>query len=285
MPQPLYPPAGPQTIGQVLDTGFRIFQVSLVRCLLYGAAGMIAGQLPNIYTVFAGKSLSGAKLGDPVWSGLYLVSVFLSLIIYGALVLRQHSIVTGRRRGMRAELAETFRRLPSILGVALIGGVLVGILLLSTGAATGTIEMNPVVRTVVLIAGLVLLVPIAYVLVPFSFAMPAVIVDGKRALDAVRYGFMLAKGSWWRTSVIYTVMVVVIVAFYVVATIAAGVLAFSVSGADIVAMSASFAVVYVALGALGLPFSSATVLATYGELKVRREAVDLETRLADVARP
>ena len=36
MPQPLYPPAGPQSIGQVLDAGFRIFQVSLVRCLLYG---------------------------------------------------------------------------------------------------------------------------------------------------------------------------------------------------------------------------------------------------------
>src|SRR6185295_3633719 len=114
MPQPLFPPAGPQTIGQVLDTGFRIFQVSLVRCLLYGAAGMIAGQLPNIYTVLASKSLGRTDFRDPAWVALYLVSALVSIIIYGALVLRQYSIVTGRRRGMRAEIRETLRRFPSI---------------------------------------------------------------------------------------------------------------------------------------------------------------------------
>src|SRR5688572_21123353 len=54
-PTPLYPPDGPQTIGQVLDAGFRIFKVSLVRCLLFGALAMIAGQLPNIYSLATGK--------------------------------------------------------------------------------------------------------------------------------------------------------------------------------------------------------------------------------------
>jgi hypothetical protein len=112
--------------------------------------------------------------------------------------------------------------------------------------------------------------------------MPAVVVDGRRALDALRYGFVLVKGSWWRTLVVYILVFVVIVAFYVVATIAASVLAFSLSGADLVAMSAAAAVVYVALGALGLPFTSAAVLAAFGELKVRREAVDLDVRLGEV---
>jgi len=42
----LYPPEGPQTVAQVLDSGFRVFKASLVRCLLFGAIAMIAGQLP-----------------------------------------------------------------------------------------------------------------------------------------------------------------------------------------------------------------------------------------------
>ena len=52
--------------------------------------------------------------------------------------------------------------------------------------------------------------------------------------------------------------VIILVVFYVVATIAAGVLAFSLAGAtDVVAMSAVGGVVYVALGAVGLPFLAA----------------------------
>jgi len=281
MPQALYPPAGPQTIGQVLDTGFRIFQVSLVRCLFYGAAGMIAGQLPNIYTVLASKSLGRADFKDPLWIGLYLVSALLSIIIYGALVLRQYSIVTGRRRSMRQELAQTLRRFPSILGVALVAGAMAALIVVYAWGATWASVMGARGQGTVLIVGFVLLLPVAYFLVPFSFAMPAVVLDGRRAFDSMRYGLMLAKGSWWRTTIIYTIVLIVIVAFYIVATIAAGVLAFSVSGADIVAMSAAAAVVYVALGALGLPFVTASVLANYGELKVRREAVDLDTRLGE----
>ncbi len=51
----LCPPDGPQSIGQVLDAGFRIFKVSLVRCLLFGAIAMIAGQLPNISSLAVGQ--------------------------------------------------------------------------------------------------------------------------------------------------------------------------------------------------------------------------------------
>jgi hypothetical protein len=283
MPQPLYPPGGPQFIGQVLDTGFRIFQVSLVRCLLYGAAGMIAGQLPNIYSILVNKAVSRLDFGDPAWVGLYVASGLLSLFIYAALVLRQHNIVTGRRQGMRADLAATFRRLPSILGLGAVGFVFGGLLLLFFSIASGNLAMSTGMRVGALVVGFALLLPATYFSVPFSFATPALLIDGKGALSSLAYALRLIKGNWWRTSLIYTMALVIIFAFYVVATIAAGALVLALAGADVVAMSAAPAVVYVALGALGLPFAAATVLATYGELKVRREAIDLEMRLGDVA--
>jgi hypothetical protein len=281
MPQSLFPPAGPQSIGQVLDTGFRIFQVSLVRCLLYGATGMIAGQLPNIYSVLMNRSLSRLDFRDPGWVAFYVASVLLSLFIYAALVLRQHSIITGHRQGMRADLAATFRRLPSILGLGAVGFVFGGLLLLLFGIASGVLPIAVSGRVIALIVGCVAAL---YFAVLFSFTTPALMIDGKGALQSLAYATSLVKGNWWRTLLIYVMAFVVIVAFYVVATIAAGVLVLALAGADVVAMSAAPAVVYVALGALGLPFAAATVLATYGDLKVRREAIDLETRLGDVAR-
>jgi hypothetical protein len=287
MPQLLYPPPGPQTIGQVLDTGFRMFKVSLVRCLLYGAVSMIAGQLPNIYSLVGARAPGRTGLRDPVWIGLYVVSVLVSIILYGALVVRQHRIVTGQRTNMGQELAATVRRLPGILGATFVvlfvlgiwAGIFVGLAMmtgLSAGLAGGLHLTSIILLSIALL-------PAIYLSVPLSFIVVPLLVEGRKAFESVKYSTRLVWGSWWRTTAIYTIVLIVVLAFYFVATIAAGVLAFSLAGADLVAMSASAAVVYVALGAIGLPFSTATMLAVYGELKVRREAVDLEARLGDVA--
>ena len=284
MPPPLYPPAGPQTIGQVLDTGFRIFQISLVRCLLYSALGMIAGQLPNIYVVLARKATTGASFRDPAWVSLYVVGVLVSLTLYAMLLLRQHRIVTGQRTSLRTELAAAVRRLPAILGATLLAlfvvGLWVGLVMLL--AAFGKFGGAP--RWLALGSVTLVMLPVLYASIPFSLVTPALMIDGRKVLDAIRYAFSLVRGNWWRTVVIYSVVGVVIIAFYVVATIVAGVLAFSVAGADVVALTASAAVIYVALGALGLPFSVGALLSIFGELKVRREAVDLEMRIGEVAR-
>lgn len=283
MPQPLYPPAGPQTIGQVLDTGFRIFQVSLVRCLLYSAIGMIAGQLPNIYSVLARKAPRGVSFADPVWASLYVVGVLMSLLLYAMVIVRQHRIVTGQRTSMREEFAATAQRLPGILGATLLVLIIVGVWVgLALVLAFVLLRFGP--KWVATVVTVIALLPAVYISVPLVFVIPSLMLDGRKVIDAIRYCFRLIRGNWWRTTVIYTVVVIVLAAFYVVATIVVGVLAFSVAGADIVAMTASAAVIYVALGAVGLPFSSGAMLAIYGELKVRREAVDLEARVGEMVR-
>ena len=54
----LYPPARPQSIGEVLDSAFRIFKVTLLRCLPYGVLATVANQLQNIYLIMSGRALS-----------------------------------------------------------------------------------------------------------------------------------------------------------------------------------------------------------------------------------
>lgn len=259
MAQPLYPPAGPQSIGQVLDSGFRIFQASLVSCLLYGALSMIAGQLPNIYFIATGRPLARFGGGSLLWIVLYAIGVLITLVLYAAVLYRQYGIVTGRRLGTSVELSQALRKLPAYLALAILSMI------------------------ILLVATLMLVIPGLYLLTPISFSSMALLLDDKGPVGAIGYVTRLVRGEWWRTTAILTVTFVLVIVFYTVATMIVG-MALPLAGAtDVAAITAATGVVFVVLGSIGLPFFSAVLLATYGELKVRKEGLDLEQRVASIA--
>src|SRR6266700_2685475 len=68
MANTLYPPPRPQSVGEILDSAFRIFRATLVKCLPYAIAAVIAGLLPNIYDLATGRGLLQAR--DPLGSAL-----------------------------------------------------------------------------------------------------------------------------------------------------------------------------------------------------------------------
>jgi hypothetical protein len=283
--QPLYPPAAPQSIGQALDSGFRIFQVSLVKCLLYGAVSMIAGQLPNIYFIASGRPLKSFGGGNPVWIGLYVLGSVLMLVIYAALLFRQHGIATGQRLGTSVELSMALRKLPPYLAlvvlsvvIVLLGPLIAGIVLAWIGIAS--LQQNYALGLVV---GLVVAIPLIYVLTPLTFAPAALLLDGKGPLRAIDYVFRLIRGNWWRATAILTVTLVLVIVFYGVAMVIVGMVLPLAGATDVAAVTAATGVVYVVLGSIGLPFFSAILLATYGDLRVRKEGLDLEQRVASIA--
>src|SRR5258707_959267 len=75
MPNILYPPPRPQSVGEILDSAFRIFRATLLKCLPYATVAVIASQLPNIYYLATGR---GALV-------LLIVLYFLSGLIAGIL--------------------------------------------------------------------------------------------------------------------------------------------------------------------------------------------------------
>jgi len=245
MPQALYPPASPQPIGQVLDSAFRIFQVSLPKCLPHGMLSMIAGQLPNIYYLAAGKPMLPFGGGDPVWWVLYCAGTLTALVLWSAMLLRQRSIVTGRPTDARAEVREALQRVPALVGMTLLF-----ILMVTAGF-------------------IALVVPGLYLAIALSLAWPAVMLERRGPLSGMRYSLQLVRGSWWRTSVVLTVALIVALVFYIVVFVALA-LALPLVGANDFAMfTAASVVVLIALGAVGVPFYGAVLLALYGDLKLR----------------
>jgi hypothetical protein len=287
MAQPLYPPPGPQSIGQVLDSGFRIFQVSLVSCLLYGAVSMIAGQLPNIYFIASGRPLTPFGGGSALWIVLYLIGATIMLVMYSALLYRQHGIAVGQRAGTSVEVSRAVRRLPAYLGLILLGVLILGIMAILPGVVLGLMGISFLTQNYLLLGliGLVLAIPLVYVLTPLSLAPPSVLLDGKGPWRALRYVLRLIRGCWWRVSVVLAIAFVLILVFYGVAMVIVGMVLPLTGQTDIAAVTAATGVVYVVLGSVGMPFFSAVLLATYGELKVRKEGLDLEQRVAAIAQP
>lgn len=278
----LYPPSAPQSIGQVLDSGFRLFQVSLVRCLVYAALGMIAGQLPGIYSLLSGRPIISIRSG--VLSGsyvlLYLLGAALMLLFYALLIVRQHGMATRRPLPFNLELSETLRRLPAYLGMALITILIVFAGSMIVGIAYGIANAIHGGMTAVIIIAVVAIIALVYLLTPLATAGPAVLLDRKGPLEGIRYAFRLVSGNWWRTTSIYTVAAVVLIVFYFVGMVFAAFLLPVLGATDLAAFTAASAVMYIVLGSIGLPFGTAVVIATYGELKVRKEGLDLEQRVA-----
>jgi hypothetical protein len=242
----LYPPLRPQSVSEVLDTAYHIFAASLIRTLPYGILLILAGQLMNIYNLAAGRPLGSHPDAPAVL--LSVVGFIAVTVLLCALILRQRAIAQGERESMRAELARVLRMLPQLVGVVIL-----------VGAA-------------VVLGFVLLLVPGFYLLVALSLAMPALVLEGRGPIDALKLSRHLMRGHWWRTAGIYTITLIVTFVFYFIAAILVVVAVQLIHGADVALTTAAARVLMIALGAFSFPYTTATQLAVLGDLQVRAAA-------------
>ena len=274
MSSAFYPPARPLSVGEVLDLVFQIFKATLLKGLPYGICAVVAQQLPNVYALASGVTVRQAlSAGQPVGVALFAVGVLLALVAWSGLLLQQRAIIEQRPTSIKSELGEAVRRLPSFFVATLLFLVVVG-----SGVAV-TMAMPPQYRTGVRIPVEILSV---YLAVLLSCTWPAVLFAGQGPLGALRQSARLVWGNWWRIAVVYVVgaAVVIVVSVLLGALIAAIV---SSLGAGIPVMTSVFTEVANVLGAVTAPFAGALLLATFADLRVRKEGTDLKQRIVDLA--
>jgi len=267
----LYPPRRPQSIGEVLDSGFRIFRATLLRCLAFGVLAMVAGQLQNIYDLVASRPMRQLGAGDPLWWIAYLLGTFLAIVFLNAVLLRQRAMAAGLQSETGAELREALRRgLPAT-----------AVIILSTLAVAAFFLPLVVIPGPYLIAaGLLLAIPATYVGMVLSYSWFAVVIGGKGIVASLRYSAHLIRGSWWRTATVYSVAFTLLAVFFVLAIVIA-VIFVPFSGTDDIARITSVSQVLIAvLGVIAAPFYCAIALALYGDLEARKQGTDLERQIA-----
>jgi hypothetical protein len=271
MSHALYPPPRPQSIGEVLDSAFRIFRASLFGCLPYGALAVVAGQLANIYDLVTGRPLQRFGGGDPTWWVAYALGALLAMALWNATVLRQHTIATGRPTAAVAELREGLLRAPLLFVLGILALLLMAVCVLPALAIPAPYRI---------VGFIVFGVPALYVAIALSCSWTALLLARKGVLTSMTYSFRLVRGNWWRIVLVYSVGLTMLLVFYALVGVLAGALVPFVGPGDIAVITAVSAVVVVAFGSVGTPFYSAIALAIFGDLQVRKEGIDLERRIA-----
>ncbi|HEY8052094.1 MAG: glycerophosphoryl diester phosphodiesterase membrane domain-containing protein [Steroidobacterales bacterium] len=261
MTSTLYPPPRPQTVGEILDTAFRIFSVTLLKCLPLAALSLLAGQLGNIYSLLKGQPLQSllTTQRDPRWWLLAFVGYVIALTMTSAIVRRQCAIASGQPASPRGELAAALRLVPGLFVVL-------------------------VLFVLAMAAGLVLfIIPGLYIATRLAFATTAYLLTDRGVFESLSYSWQLTEGHVWRLSLIFTVYIALVIVFYVLAGVIATVIGAPFALGDIALFTAVTAAVTVIVGSIVRPFYTALALAVFGDLTVRTEGTDLAARISSSA--
>ena len=269
----LYPPARPQSVGEVLDLAFRIFGATLLKCLPFAALAVIAGQLPNAYTLSSGQPLltnpqvALQRLFDPKFWLLELVAIFLTVILTNAVVLRQYALITAQPMSGSAALSAGMRHAPGI--------VLIWILIALPWVLFGVLALNGAALLCLLV-----FVIASILVLRWSCAVVVCLVTERGPLKSMSRSWQLTRGQFWRLSLIYSVGLVLLIVLYVLSGVISSVVALMFVRGNLAMITAAATVVVVLMGGFATPFYSALALAILGDLSVRSEGSDLQRRIS-----
>lgn len=232
----------PRSTTEILDAAFLVLRAHYGT--LVGAYALV--QAPMI--------LAYLWLPDALGEvGLRILELTVSAVADATIILLVSALVNGEAMSTRAAVARALRRLPAL-----------------TGAAWGT--------TVLIMFGLMLLVVPGLLIMAGTFAVPAaIVIEGRSLRGGFRRASDLAEGQLRR---LVNALVVGVVLVWAIGTALAWAFAFAVDllGDD----GRAGAALGVLANALVLPFAGIVVTLLYYDLRIRKEAFDLELLARDL---
>jgi hypothetical protein len=253
-------PTAPQSIGGVLDNGFKLFRESFLQVFFLAVAMSLVsapinyaapyllqnGRTPNVVATIVGAGL--------------LVALIASIVV-GAIVARIDGVARGEPVSLGDALSIGVNRLPAFI-------------------------VSWILAALVVSLGLILLiVPGLILAIWFLFGPYAVIVERVGPLQSLGYSRALVRGHWWRTAAIVTIVGIILGVVYTVLGLVATISIVTnpeAASAGQLPWYVQF-VVSPLLGGVAGPFGYSMLLAIYYDLKLRHEGADLAARIAATA--
>lgn len=262
------PQLRPLGIGEILDVSLKIAwrnAGALVRIVLVVVApaqaldaliqvSAVPGYRPGASGIFPGGSSTSSGGGWTVFAATIVTTIIgfvAGQLATGASFKTVAQAYLGETTSWRESLRFALARLHSIVWIVVLGGILT------------------------VIGFVLLVVPGVYLSVAFAVALPVLLTEGVRGRAALGRSRRLVKGRWWKTAVLLFV-----------AGLLAGIVSAVIGG---VVAALAFAtpkdpfVIFVVGAVSGIvgsvvvtPFSAAYHTILYFDLRVRREAFDLQ---------
>ena len=252
----------PRGLGALLDETFAIYGRHLRRWLVIAALVQVPVGLVSLGL--------GQLSGIPAIGFVaYALGVAGAVLVYSAIAygVGQH-YVTGAVE-VRECYARAWWRVQSLTVLAL--GPMAALLAIGLSLRYGGDLAGATLA--------LLLVPLTIVAaVYWSMAVPAVVIEGKRAVGALKRGFTLVHGSWWRALGVALTLMLVALGMAIVLTIPVG-LAAALAGGSLASRSMA---VFIGAGDLIVMVVVPPVLMIawtllYNDFRVRKEEYDVAT--------
>lgn len=255
-------PDAPRGIGQVLDSGFRLYFRSIRKVFLLALIGALINGVPGYWLMLWSGGLPLRRHPEllstlpPDFLLLFAVAWLSSLLLYGIIIVRMHNIGIGRAARLGDEIAHAFRALAWLVIASILTALVV-----SVGFA-------------------LLILPGIFLGVALAFYSYTILLDGKGPVGGMNYSYALVRGSWWHSATILTVALLIVVAIGFGVGLVQGVAGVMLGPQSHLSLQLLLRAV---LNALLLPLAAALRLALYQDLKVRKQGADLEARIGDAA--
>jgi hypothetical protein len=259
--QPLDAPVGllplprPLMTGEVLDAAFRLFRAGILRCLPYSGLAVLVLELPTLYSTFVGPVRG---------SGLRYVIVFILITpLFGVIALRLNSLAQGIRPRIRRELAAAVKRWPGALLATLF----------AFGYPAVLLWMWPLLVVALPTEALIFAaVPVLWPVPLLVVALPAFWCDGLNPFSAIAQAVRLSARRSWRMVGAILATTCMVMVFYVLSAVIVGMMSPLFGRADLLLIATVASMLYLVVGAFGVPFVLAVLIVAYQDLKLREQA-------------
>ncbi len=240
----------PQSIGGVLDDGFRLYRAALGRVIVLTFVALVLGQIPGVMMTTSGGIPDPSSMLVPL-----LICSVLSAVCYAAVIARMNAVAEQRDMPLSEAVGVGLRRLLPLLVYSLLYGVIVAV-------------------------GMVLLIVPGMIFgLSLMFGAFMVVVEGRGPVDGLAASHRLVWGHWWRTALIMTVAMFVVMAVYMLIAFVSGFTVALASTAPTILGPVLQLVVVPVVGGAVTPLFYALALAVFYDLRLRRSGADLEQRL------
>jgi len=261
-PVGLLPLPRPLMTAEVLDAAFRLFRAGILRCLPYSGLAVLVLELPKLYSTFVAP-MRGAGLFIPNFTLISYGLVFvLSVPLLGVMTLRLNALAQGLRPRVRTELATALMGWPmGLFATAFAFGYPLLLLWLQPALS------NSLPTTALIFAAVPVLWPVGL----FVIALPAFWCDRLSPASALAQSLRLSMRRSWRMFGAILATVCMVAVFLVLAIVIVWVILPLFGGADLFLIATVQSMLYLVVGAFGVPFLLAVLIVAYQDLKLREQ--------------
>ena len=248
-------PKQPESIGVVLDSGFRLFAASFKKVIGLSLVANVIIYLPVLIIVpfIASSSQPPAQgLAIMIAAGMAAAGV-LSMIFYLAIINIYGNIARNEPVSIGASLMVGLKRL-----LPMIVAFILYMLVVSLG------------MVLLVIPGLILMLTLMF----FSVAM---VLDDQGMISSLRRSHRLVWGNWWRTATVLTVPMVILIVVMMGMGFVLGFLGALLSAPEV--PEVVNLLLQAVVNAFTQPLFYAIIVVQYQDLILRKEGTDLELRM------